>query len=245
MTFHLERSTWNNIIGSMVVVTALNELRRGYFTKSNQSAFVQRIKKTPYCRYLLFVCAVTAALIFMLDTPLLEMVQQIKNPFLTVVLHVGAWVGKGFNIWFVLLIGYAGLTCLRRHRWAQAVFSALLSVVSMASIGFVLKRVFMRARPHEELGPLSFLNFEALLHDKGSFHSFPSGDVAVSIGATAFLFFAVKNIYPRFLILCIPAATALSRMTLNKHWPSDVFFSLGLGLIIGSIIWQYHESLEL
>lgn len=206
------------------------------------SAYSKTIRQTSYGKWFLILIAVTTA-IFLVDPLLLRGIQSIHHPIWMSLVEFGAWFGRGYNLWFLIIGTYIFLTVIKKIKWARRSFGVLLSVVISAVISFVVKRAFLRARPDVNLGHLSFFHLNGLFHDKSTFQSFPSGDVAIVAGAAAFLFYAIKNQYLRWAILAAPVLTALSRMSLNRHWPSDTVFPFGMGLIVALLVWQYQKCL--
>ena len=79
---------------------------------------------------------------------------------------------------------------------------------------------FTRA-PRQGFGPMSFFNHAAYAVDKGMFLSLPSGDVAIVAGAAVSLSFSLNSRRLLFFLLLVPFMTAFSRVSLNRHWPSD------------------------
>jgi len=147
-------------------------------------------------------------------------------------------------MWLLVIACYFLFKLLKNNLGSRLTFGVLLSVTLSTTFSFIVKRTFMRARPYNHFGAFSFFHLNGLLHDKNAFQSFPSGDVALVAGAAAFLFYATKNSYTRWLLLIFPVATAFSRIWLDRHWPSDTLFSVGLGFIAGLFIWQYQKHLE-
>jgi len=243
MNFIMSRTAWYFTIGGVVFLIFLNELLRGYFSPSAFSAYRKTVRSTPYGRFFILLAAATIAALC-LDPILLGWVQAIQHPAFLTVLRFGAWFGAKYNLWFIVIGLYVTLALGGNKKGARFCFSTLISLVISVALSFVAKRAFLRARPNMDIGSLSFFNLDGLLHGKSSFQSFPSGDVAVAVGAAAFLFYAIKNRYVRWAVLMIPFVTSLSRMSLDRHWPSDTVFALGSGLIAALLVWQYHKALS-
>ncbi len=138
---------------------------------------------------------------------------------------------------FVLLVSvYAAGLAMRSPAACRLVFGMLLTSVITALIVTVLKFTFLRARPFAELGPLSFFHLEGLLQDERTFQSFPSGDVAIVSGAAAYLFYVIRRPFLRWLPVFFLLSTAFSRVSRNRHWPSDTVGSILIALIVARAI---------
>lgn len=176
------------------------------------------------------------------------------------VLGAGLWLLAGYHAGFAVLNGAAaalpgwlwqGLTVLGDERVAFAlslflarrhprVFWALIvagAVAALYSRG--LKPLFDAARPPAVLAPGGF-------HLIGPGHrgeSFPSGH-----SVTAGVFFGVLALFARrrgwrALLLLLAVAAALSRTAVGVHWPVDVAFGLGGGLLAAVVgVWLARRS---
>ena len=102
---------------------------------------------------------------------------------------------------------------------------------------YAVKFISLRARPYAGMGPYSFFNPAGFLEDARAFQSFPSGDVGIIAGPAAYFFFQIQNRGIRWLIWLFPLSTALSRVTFNKHWPSDTFSSFIFSILTVVLIW--------
>ncbi len=219
----------------------LLEWRKGYFAQFK--SYLKNVQFNFYFRLFLLFAALTVCLM-LVDAPLLQEVQAIQRPIFKSVLNLGAWLGKKCNLWAVVMVGYFLVLLFKNEKISRIIFGALLSMGLTVNVSFIIKHVLMRARPFNNLGPFSFFNLDGLLQDKNALQSFPSGDVAVVAGVACFLFYTVKNSFLRYALLIFPLATALSRVWLNRHWPSDAIFSIGLGFISGLFIWRYEQHLR-
>ena len=222
-------------------IILLCEWHKEYFTRLG--LYWKNVQFT-FCLQLFFLfTALTVSSLFV-DVVFLQSIQQIHHPFFEAIVAFGGWLGRGCNLMVLITSCYFLTVLLRKNNWSQLVFGNLLSVVFTVTLCFIFKHMFLRARPYTHYSVHSFFNLEGLVHNKNAFQSFPSGDVAVVAGVAGFLFYAVKNPYARWTIFVLPFTTALSRMSLNRHWPSDTIFSIGLGFMTASFIWQYQRCLR-
>lgn len=152
-------------------------------------------------------------------------------------IRFGGVMGKGITPWLFIMACYAVEELVRKPKGgAGLAFGCLLSSALTALICAVLKLIFLRARPYNLLGAAAFFQWEGFFRSANAFQSFPSGDVAVVAGAAAFLFYAARRGLFRWVFLLLPVLTALSRIDLNRHWPSDTLFSIGLGLAAAAVV---------
>ncbi|MDD5218036.1 MAG: phosphatase PAP2 family protein [Candidatus Omnitrophica bacterium] len=230
------------IAAVLMVLCVVLELRKGYF---NRLAEYLRSYSWRYSLLLLALFSAAAVAVFFFDPLFLEYLQTLgSRTAVNRIAQAGGMMGRNINPWlfFGLLyfVGVAG----RRETWKYLGFGMLLSGALTAGVTTLFKFIFLRARPYGELGPFCFFNIEGLTRDERVFQSFPSGDVAIVAGAAAFLFYVAGRSMWRWVFLLLPLMTSLSRITLNKHWPSDTLFSIGLGLIFGHFIYRYAQLLR-
>ena len=226
-----------HIQAALVLLVVWFEWRRGYF--KGFSAYLKLFSIKPYIRSTAVIVAVTVFLLC-LDPLLIRLVQGFQSPTSNWVVQVGSFFGR--KNWMVLLSVYLVLLIAQSRFGRKLVFSALLANVTASVLCTILKFTVLRARPLVGLGAYSFFNFDGFQKDAGLFQSFPSGDVAIVAGAVSYCFYAFRNRLLKVLIFLLPLATAFARMSLNKHWPSDVFFSMGLGMISAQFVWQYQKN---
>ena len=113
-------------------------------------------------------------------------------------------------------------------KWRRGVIM-LLSVMSTSVAVFLIKEIFMRARPDNAL---YFLSDPSL----------PSGHAAISTSFFIILAYIlahhIHSIMKReiAIVLCIlaPLFIGLSRIVLNVHWASDVIAGWALGLFLAT-----------
>lgn len=176
------------------------------------------------------------------DQAILRWIQSGKDSYLAGIIHFGDTISRNVEFWIVL--GALNLLALlsRKENLKDFAFGIFLGSALTGLIGHLLKFVFLRARPYGGFGPFSFFNIQGLTEGEHVFQSLPSGDVLLVSGASAFLFFALKNQVSRGLVFLFPLTTAVYRVAENKHWPSDTLASIGLSLIVAFFLWNHKKT---
>jgi membrane-associated phospholipid phosphatase len=131
--------------------------------------------------------------------------------------------------------GITGLSLTGKNKELQdAAFTSLQASLVAALITGVGKFVIGRARPDEKKGPHFFNPI------RGFNKSFPSGH-----SSTAFaLIVPWVYYYPgplTYVLLALPASTALARMIFERHWLTDVLTGSLIGILTGYYLAQWHK----
>lgn len=120
------------------------------------------------------------------------------------------------DLWLVLVVGGMAVDRQRRPQWQRAVASTAIANV----ITRLLKRVVQRPRP-----PIADCPPAGAI----SSPSFPSTHAATGFAAaTAFS----KELFPSRTLYGFAASTALARLLLGEHYPSDLVVGAGLGILV-------------
>lgn len=233
MAFHQK-----HIPAVLAVITAVLEIRRGYFRGFPD--FLRRVRWRNFLAGIL-LAMVAGAVVLAADVQVLRWAQAQDAAWAKLLAGFGREMGRNGNTWTVLCGLYLMVTVFRRHEIRTRIFTIFLSSALTAGISSLFKITLLRARPYKDLGPLSFFNFSGFQQDHRAFQSCPSGDVAVVAGIAGYLFFTIRNPFLRAACFLLPLATALSRVSLNKHWPSDTVFATGLGLVSAWFILEFQK----
>ncbi len=165
-----------------------------------------------------------------MDINILNFFQNFRSPGLDTFFKYFTALGDHGEIW-ILICGIFLFT----KKYRKAGFLGLLALLIEAIlVMIILKPLFMRLRPFEELG-IDIIIKPPL----GS--SFPSGHAASSF-AVAFVLYFNKVPY-RKVILALATLMAFSRVYLYVHYPSDILFGLFIGLGIAILLKIYQKEI--
>lgn len=152
----------------------------------------------------------------------------------TEVLRVAEEFGDADAMRPLALMVFVGTLFGDSPRAQDAAFTSLESL-ALANLGTnILKAVFGRARPWQNEGASTFEPFSGRT-------SFPSGHATtVFAGVTPWLFY-----YPRaasWVLVGLGASTAVSRVALSYHWPSDVLGGAFVGTSVSWWLYRQHSG---
>jgi len=156
-----------------------------------------------------FILAASAVLAFLFDPAITHYARSFPHENLKLLLRCITELGHGITaliIFFVLMAFYEEY----RTGFAGIISQALVGVATG-----ILKPVVARVRPYGGVG------------------SFPSGHTATAFAAAVVL----AHRFPRFkyIFYLLAAGVGVTRILLNKHFPSDVLAGAAIGLIMGEI----------
>lgn len=177
-------------------------------------------RRSPWIFVLLWVAALAAVAPF--DQRITDWFGALApdGSILRRVFKLSAWAAQWWG--FVLL----GALLFVHRRWKQLLPPFVIVVVACIGTLHLIKFIVGRARPDLDLGPGHFDLFGNPSH---GFDSFPSGHSTLAL-LWAIL---VGAYFPRLRWVFYPLAvlTCLSRLVLDRHYPSDVVGALGLVLL--------------
>lgn len=152
---------------------------------------------------------------FFLDIPLSNLTKQLQNPYLT---NIMLFVSNDLTMVFITIFVIIFFLINKRKDLA---FYSVAGILASLAIVFIIKSLYFRPRPFQDLG-LSSL-------DDSKNSSFPSGHVTRISTLVPFAWIYKKS---RFFIIAIVVLVAFSRMYLQAHYLSDIIFGFITGYYI-------------
>lgn len=183
----------------------------------------------------LFLGAIgTVGIWLFLDGPLLAWAEGIQSDFIEDVIRILNRFGGGMNpvliVTFFLVAGVA----YRERRWTTYAIAMALSGLAAGILAQIVKPLVGRARPELWLAPSHYA--------PGSSTSFPSGHTVGAFALAGVLVFASRNLPLRVIAFLLAFAVGMSRILAFRHWGSDVFASMTLGLVTSWVVVQLSFS---
>lgn len=172
------------------------------------------------------------------DTAVIAFVQGLETPWLTSIMKVFTWIGSGYVVASIALIGFIVLYFVLHYR--QQAFLLIVVIAGSVIFNSVLKNYFKRERPE----------IHRILDANG--FSFPSGHSMMAFALYAILaYIAWRNVrtmtsrvvlllFTAFMIIIIGA----SRIYLGVHYPSDIvggFAVSALWVTIAITVYAYFQ----
>ena len=127
------------------------------------------------------------------------------------------------NAWPALGLTAMAVDSNRREQWLTANASIALALLSTKA----LSKVIRRPRPY-------FADCPPARH-RADFQSFPSTHAATSFAAVV----AVPPLLPAAPLLIVAIGTAVGRLLLGEHYPSDIIIGAALGVLIATAMRQH------
>jgi undecaprenyl-diphosphatase len=120
------------------------------------------------------------------------------------------------------------------HEFWQSIDSTAVSAVTAQ----VLKRVFSRARPNQDMGPNAW--FEG-----GCCESFPSGEVTLQAAFVTPIILgeSARGNHWIWALELLPLYDSIGRLKQQAHWQTDVLAGWALGTVAG--YWSAHRAIPL
>ena len=163
-------------------------------------------------------------LIRQLDISTLNLVEQIRSPFLTAFFKAVTFTGEWYFVLGILVL--ISLFFIIKKMARSRLDSCFLWLITIGGLGtaFVLKEIFHRSRP-----------VGALVAETSS--SFPSAHSVISVAFYAFVFYLLarktKNNFSKYLsisaLFIFPLLLGFSRLYLGVHYLSDILAGYAIG----------------
>lgn len=158
------------------------------------------------------------------DLPILEWIaHNLQSAFLDAIMPVITVLGDAGIFWILLALV---LLCIPKYRKIGLTMGVSL-LIGLLVCNITLKPLIARPRPYDYQLAHFGKTIELLIAAQHDF-SFPSGHTLASFEAATVLMIHNKKIGIPALILA--SLIAFSRLYLYVHYPTDVLFSVGLGI---------------
>ncbi len=223
------------LVPVFLILAFLVQIRTGYFRHFFPWLKTLKPKKSLLAA-VFFIAGVFLMLVFTMDVHAVEFAKTVTSGFGGLIVDYGSEMGK--SIWIFLFLAY--LACLKAPKARDLVFGATLATCLNGLSTTLLKSLILRARPGTGEGAFSFFNWGAA-GDTGAYQSTPSGDVSIIAGACFFLMLSLRKNPAALLFLVTPMATAFARMHYERHWLSDTWAAMALGLEWSLLVWSYQR----
>ncbi len=162
------------------------------------------------------------------DRPMLAWAEGVQSDGTEDVIRIVNRFGGGMNpvliVAFFLVCGVA----YRERRWVSYAIGMGISGVTAGTLAQIVKHLVGRARPELWLGPAHYA--------PGASTSFPSGHTVGAFALAGVLVFASRNRPLRVIAFLLALAVGMSRILAFRHWASDVFASMTLGLVTAWVV---------
>ncbi len=135
-------------------------------------------------------------------------------------------ISKLGDIGIIFIVVAIVLICFKKYR--KIGFTMLLSlIIGSILCNLIMKPLFARIRPYDINTAIN------LIINKLNDFSFPSGHTIAAFECATVIYLYNKKLSIPFIILAF--LIAFSRLYLYVHYPSDIFASIILGIIVGYI----------
>jgi membrane-associated phospholipid phosphatase len=131
--------------------------------------------------------------------------------------------GGGMNPPMIILFYLVAGVVYRVRRWIHYAVAMALAGTSAGILVQLVKFAVGRTRPELWLG--------AFYHARASASSFPSGHTVGAFALAGVLVFAARSHLLRAAAILLALAVAVSRILAFRHWTSDVFASMCVGML--------------
>lgn len=157
------------------------------------------------------------------DRALLAWAERIQSDFTEDVIRILNRFGGGMNPVLIVLFFLIAGVAYRERRWVTYAIAMAFSGLGAGILAQIVKHLVGRARPELWLGPAHYA--------PGSSTSFPSGHTVGAFALAGVLMFASRNWPLRVIAFVLAFGVGMSRVLAFRHWGSDVFASMTLGLV--------------
>ncbi len=157
------------------------------------------------------------------DAPVTALAEGMQTGASETVIRLANRFGGGMNPPMIVLFYLVAGVVYRVRRWMQYAVAMALAGTSAGLLVQLVKFAVGRTRPELWLG--------AFHHARASASSFPSGHTVGAFALAGVLAFAARSQLLRATAILLALAVAVSRILAFRHWTSDVFASMCVGML--------------
>jgi membrane-associated phospholipid phosphatase len=162
------------------------------------------------------------------DEPMLAWAEGVQSELTENVIRIVNRFGGGMNPVLIVAFFLVAGVAYRERRWVQYAIAMGISGLGAGILAQIVKHLVGRARPELWLG--------ASQYAPGSSTSFPSGHTVGAFALAGVLVFASRSWPLRVIAFLLAFAVGISRILAFRHWASDVFASMTLGLVMAWVV---------
>jgi membrane-associated phospholipid phosphatase len=166
---------------------------------------------------------VTAAIWRWVDQPVTALAERLQTAAWDEPVRLANRFGGGMNPAMIVLFYLIAGGVYRRRRWIGYAVSMAFAGASAGILVQIVKFAVGRTRPELWLGAFHRIHASA--------SSFPSGHTVGAFALAGVLALAARSTGLRVTAILLALAVAASRVLAFRHWTSDVFASMCIGMV--------------
>lgn len=164
----------------------------------------------------------------LVDRPVLAWAEGVQADWTEDVIRIVNRFGGGMNPVLIVAFFLVAGVAYKERRWVSYAVAMGISGLGAGILAQIVKHLVGRARPELWLGPAHYA--------PGSSTSFPSGHTVGAFALAGVLVFASRSWPLRVIAFLLAFAVGMSRILAFRHWASDVFASMTLGLVTAWVV---------
>jgi undecaprenyl-diphosphatase len=180
----------------------------------------------------LLACAIAAALATAAiwrwaDEPVTAFAEAVQSDSWETAVRLANRFGGGMNPAMIVIFFLVAGVVYRQRRWIGHAVAMAFAGASAGILIQIVKFTVGRTRPELWLG--------AFHHARASASSFPSGHTVGAFALAGVLAFGARSPALRIAAVVLALGVAASRVLAFRHWTSDVFASMCIGLLAAAL----------
>ena len=230
--------------GVFALVNTIMFLKQGYWSGILTGIFLLLKRKLKY----IFLCvALTLLIIMFIDKPLSNFCRAFYNVKVYTVTDFINSMGEGWFIGGALFTIAFMLSRLKYTNHAIAFKIAYMTSIIAGLVNSVFKFIFNRERPVIGNEEWHFFHFFITGAKSPSdlmyaYNSMPSGHTITLVASLTVLFCYSHSKIARAIMIFLTLLIAYARVYTLNHWPSDVFVSGLMGVVIGYVSYNVNKK---